>query len=87
MDIYRVQDRGKPLNIGKTSKRAFATQSQIDLIMSLQERGDLSERELVEFARTECGVVVPLEGGVAVLKKLSRRDASDLIDGLREMEQ
>ena len=86
MDINQVRDRGKPLNIGKTSKGAFATQSQIDLIMSLRERGDLSERELVEFARTECGMVVPLEGGVAVLKRMSRRDASDLIDGLREVE-
>ena len=84
MDIYQAKDGGKPLNIGRTPKGAFVTQPQVDLIMSLQERKDLSERELVEFARLECGVVVPLEGGVAVLKRLSRKDASGLINGLRD---
>ena len=84
MNIHRVRDEGKPLNIGRTLGGLYVTQPQVDLIMSLQERGDLSERELVEFAREECGVVIPFEGQVAVLKGLSRRDASDLIDGLRE---
>ncbi len=84
MNIYQVRDKGSPLNIGRTLGGLYVTQPQVDLIMSLRERRDLSERELVEFAREECGVVVPFEGGVAVLKRLSRRDASDLIDGLRD---
>lgn len=84
MDIYQVEDRGRPLNIGRTLGGLYVTQPQVDLIMSLQERRDLSERELVEFAQEECGVVVPFEGRVAVLKGLSRGDASDLIDGLRD---
>ncbi len=86
MNIYQVQDGGRPLNIGRTPGELYVTQPQVDLIMSLQERRDLSERELVEFAREDCGVVVPFEGRVAVLKGLGRRDASDLIDGLRDEE-
>lgn len=68
----------------RRSSRGMSTPRQLEYILGLQESLGWSDRELADRAR-EAGIVVAVEGGSAVLKRLTARDASELIDLLGEM--
>ena len=80
---FRFQSGKRDSSGPSKSPSGCCTQRQIDYIISLQEKLDWSDREMVEEARSQ-GIIVPYEGRSAVLKDMSVALASELIDMLKE---